>query len=133
MEKLIADNFPDDDAPYEDLLIGLMENIADSLSEEVDTGLIPSVIDPVLDTNDLAVGYTNADFKSFFLQSKNVSMSYKSKVLATILGARFLVHDFPQAPRTNQVRALHSCQPRVRYAFRIVNDLRGLLRRISQG
>ena len=65
MEKLIADNFPDDDAPYEDLLIGLMENIADSLSEEVDTGLTPSVIDPVLDTNDLAVGYTNAYFKSF--------------------------------------------------------------------
>ena len=65
LEKIIADNFPDGDALYEDLVIGLMENIVDSLSEDVEKGLVPAVIDPVLDTNNLAAGYTNADFSSF--------------------------------------------------------------------
>lgn len=65
LEKIIADNLPDEDAPYEDLLIGLMENIVDSFASDVDAGLVPIIADPALNTNDLAKGYTNADFKSF--------------------------------------------------------------------
>ena len=65
LEKIIADNFPDDDAPYEDLLIGLMENMVDSLASEVDAGLVPIIADPAFNTNDLASGYTSDDFKSF--------------------------------------------------------------------
>lgn len=65
LEKVIADNFPDEDAPYEDLIIGLMENIVDSLTEDVGKGLVPKVVDPVFGANNLSIGYTNSDFRGF--------------------------------------------------------------------
>lgn len=65
LEKIIADNLPEDDGAYEDLVLDTMENIVDSLKDEVDDGLVPTVVDPVLEKNDLSVGYTNGDFRSF--------------------------------------------------------------------
>lgn len=65
LEKIIADNLPEDDDVYEDLVLGTMENIVDSFKGEVFDGLVPLVIDPTLEENNLSVGYTNGDFRSF--------------------------------------------------------------------
>lgn len=65
LEKIVADNLPEDDDVYEDLVLGTMENIVDSLKDEVADGLVPTVVDPVLTENDLSDSYTNGDFKSF--------------------------------------------------------------------
>lgn len=42
LEKIIADCFPEDSSLYEELMIGVMENIFDSLSEELGDGGCPS-------------------------------------------------------------------------------------------
>ncbi len=65
LEKIVADCFPDDVTLYEDIVTELMENVLDALSEEVEAGTRPTIVDPVLPTNDLARGYTLSDFKSF--------------------------------------------------------------------
>ena len=65
LEKIIADCFPEDSSAYEELMIGLFENIHDSLSEELETGVVPVIADPVLPTNNLAESYTLEDFRSF--------------------------------------------------------------------
>lgn len=65
LEKIIADNFPEEDGLYEELVIGLMENIVDSLTEEIESGGVPVIVDPSLEENDLSVSYTNNDFKRF--------------------------------------------------------------------
>ena len=46
-------------------MIGVMENIFDSLSEELGDGGVPVVVDPALPTNNLAASYTEEDFRSF--------------------------------------------------------------------
>lgn len=65
LEKIIADCFPGDSSIYEELMIGLFENIFESLSEELETGEVPVIIDPALSTNNLAESYSFEDFKSF--------------------------------------------------------------------
>ena len=65
LEKIIADCFPEDSSLYEELMIGVMENIFDSLSEELGDGGVPGVVDPALPTNNLAASYTEEDFRSF--------------------------------------------------------------------
>ena len=65
LEKIIADCFPEDSSLYEELMIGVMENIFDSLSEELGDGGVPVVVDPALPTNNLAASYTEEDFRSF--------------------------------------------------------------------
>ena len=65
LEKIIADCFPEGSSLYEELMIGVMENIFDSLSEELGDGGVPVVVDPALPTNNLAASYTEEDFRSF--------------------------------------------------------------------
>ena len=60
-----SDCFPEDSSLYEELMIGVMENIFDSLSEELGDGGVPGVVDPALPTNNLAASYTEEDFRSF--------------------------------------------------------------------
>ena len=65
LEKIIADCFPEGSSAYEELMIGLFENISDSLSDELETGEVPVIADPALPTNNLAASYTFEDFRSF--------------------------------------------------------------------
>lgn len=65
LEKIVADYFPDELSLYEDIVIQLMENIVDSYETILADGIKPKVIDPSLETNDLAEGYRAGDFEAF--------------------------------------------------------------------
>lgn len=65
LEKIIADNFPADTAPYDDLVSSVFRSIIDSYSENLDDGDIPCIEDPSLPGNDLAEGYSIDDFNAF--------------------------------------------------------------------
>lgn len=65
LEKIIADHFPSDLSLYEDIVVQLMENIADAYDEVLANGIKPKVEDPVLPTNDLAESYQLDDFQLF--------------------------------------------------------------------
>lgn len=65
LEKIIADHYPDDVTLYEDIVVQLMENIAESYDGLLADGIKPQVIDPSLTTNDLASGYQREDFEAF--------------------------------------------------------------------
>lgn len=65
LEKIVADHFPDELPLYEDIVIQLMGNIADSFDPILADEVRPKVTDPSLETNDLAEGYLMDDFESF--------------------------------------------------------------------
>lgn len=65
LEKIIVDFFPSDSTLYEDIVVQLMENIAESYDDLLTNGIKPQVIDPSLTTNDLASGYQKEDFEAF--------------------------------------------------------------------
>lgn len=64
LEKIVADHFPEDATLYEDIVLLLMENIAESYDRLLADGIKPQVIDPSLATNDLASGYQRKDFEA---------------------------------------------------------------------
>lgn len=65
LEKIIADHYPVDVTLYEDIIVQLMENIAESYDGLLADGIKPQVIDPSLTINDLASGYRREDFEAF--------------------------------------------------------------------
>ena len=94
LEKIISDNFPSEDANYDELVIAVFENIRESYEEEVQSGGVPIIHDPALPENNLAAGYTNEGFKGFIeeinrdldtLQDKGSS----NEAWKSILGDRF--------------------------------------------
>lgn len=102
LEKMIADCFPDDSNLYEELMIGLLENLSESYSDVAEAREVPFVADPVLESNDLAAGYVAEDFASFvegveeslgFIQDEGSNNDSWRKVL----GERF--------PAANQSRS----------------------------
>ena len=91
LEKIIADCFPEDSSAYEELMIGLFENIHDSLSEELETGVVPVIADPVLPMNNLAESYTLEDFRSFIGGSRKRFTFSRTRARTMTPGGRFLV------------------------------------------
>lgn len=65
LEKIIADYYPDELSLYEDIVIQLMENIAESYDPILAYGGKPQVIDPLIEINNLAAGFQTEDFRSF--------------------------------------------------------------------
>lgn len=66
LEKIIADTLPDCDLNTENHLIGAMQAIVSAYQEDyVDKGIVPEIEDPCIEGNNLLVGYSFSDFKSF--------------------------------------------------------------------
>ncbi|MEA4874288.1 MAG: hypothetical protein RR738_04365 [Anaerorhabdus sp.] len=66
LEKIIADNLPDDNLSTENYLINTMQKIVESYKEEyVDKGKIPFIEDPCIIKNNLLENYTLTEFKAF--------------------------------------------------------------------
>ena len=69
LEKIIADNLPDSELNAENHLIGTMQAIVSAYKEDyIDVGVMPEIIDPCLDGNDLLSGYDFSDFEAFVLK-----------------------------------------------------------------
>lgn len=71
LEKIIADCYPSELTKYEDILFGLLQNIVDQYSEDIDLSIIPFVEDPKVSGNDLSFGYALEDYESFLQGVKN--------------------------------------------------------------
>ncbi len=65
LEKMVADNFPEETGPYGDLVASVFRSMHDRYSDDLASGVVPFVNDPALPGNDLAVGYSIEDFREF--------------------------------------------------------------------
>lgn len=96
LEKIIADFFPSDTTLYEDIVVQLMENIAESYDSLLSDGIKPQVIDPSLTANNLADRYQREDFEAF-VRAIHAALALISEEGSTnstwrkILGNRFPV------------------------------------------
>lgn len=94
LEKIIADYFPADVSLYEDIIIQLMEGIAEAYDALLVGGIKPGVVDPALPSNDLAAGYRIEDFQAF-VDAIHASLNLLSEEGSTnetwrkVLGERF--------------------------------------------
>lgn len=96
LEKIISDCYPEDVSHYEDIIIGVFQNIVDEYKADVAMGVVPQVEDPIIPENDLASSYSISDFQGFIngveatLQILNDEGSTNSS-WRKILGDRFPV------------------------------------------
>ena len=65
LEKMVADNFPEETGPYGDLVASVFRSMHDRYSDDLASGVVPFVDDPALPGNDLAAGYSIEDFREF--------------------------------------------------------------------
>lgn len=65
LEKMIADNFPEETGPYDDLVAGVLRSIHDCYSEDLSSGCVPFIDDPAIPGNNLAASYSIEDFREF--------------------------------------------------------------------
>lgn len=65
LEKIISDCFPEDVSHYEDIVIGVFQNLIDEYKLDISMGLVPQIEDPSVPGNDLASGYSISDFQGF--------------------------------------------------------------------
>lgn len=65
LEKIVSDCFPEDVSHYEDIVIGVFQNLVDEYKLDISMGLVPQIEDPSVPGNDLAAGYSIADFRGF--------------------------------------------------------------------
>ena len=65
LEKMIADNFPEETGPYGDLVASVFRSMHDRYSDDLASGVVPFVDDPALPDNDLAASYSIEDFREF--------------------------------------------------------------------
>lgn len=65
LEKIAADNLPDEGLPIEDRLIQSMQNLAYAFDDDIADGQIPYVEDPAVEGNNLAANYELGDFAAF--------------------------------------------------------------------
>lgn len=65
LEKIIADCYPEDATHYEDIIIGVFQNIVEEYKGDVAIGLVPRIEDPKISENDLAESYSVSDFQGF--------------------------------------------------------------------
>ena len=113
LEKLIADNLGDSSAPIEDLLIETMQNIVSAYKESyVNAGINPFLDDPSdkIVSNDLLVGYTTNDFKSFILKlDEHIKLlndnGSVSETWRSILGT-----EFPKNQESKSLYNLFACK-----------------------
>ncbi len=94
LEKIIADCFPEDVSRYEDILIGVFQNIVEEYETDVAMGLVPQIEDPKIPENDLASSYSLSDFQGFIegIESALEILNEEGSTNATwrkILGDRF--------------------------------------------
>ena len=54
LEKMVADNFPEETGPYGDLVASVFRSMHDRYSDDLASGVVPFVDDPALPGNDLA-------------------------------------------------------------------------------
>lgn len=65
LEKMVSDNFPEETGPYGDLVASVFRSMHDRYSDDLASGVVPFVDDPVLPGNDLAARYSIEDFREF--------------------------------------------------------------------
>lgn len=65
LEKMAADNFPEETGPYSDLVESVFRSMHDRYSDDLASGVVPFVDDPSLPGNDLAASYSIEDFREF--------------------------------------------------------------------
>lgn len=65
LEKIIADNLPDQNLNTEEYLVGTMQSIVDTYKGLVDAGIKPTIYDPCISENDLLAKYTFTDIEAF--------------------------------------------------------------------
>ena len=65
LEKMVADNFPEETGPYGDLVASVIRSMHERYSDDLASGVVPFVDDPVLPGNDLAASYSIEDFREF--------------------------------------------------------------------
>ena len=65
LEKMIADNFPEETGPYDDLVASVLRSMHDRYSEDLTSERIPFVGDPVLPENNLVASYSLEDLEEF--------------------------------------------------------------------
>lgn len=94
LEKMVADNFPEETAPYSDLVASVFRSMHDRYSDDLASGIVPFIDDPSLPGNDLAASYSIEDFRKF--DSELVSATAlldesgsTNEVWRKILGERF--------------------------------------------
>lgn len=91
---MVADNFPEETAPYSDLVASVFRSMHDRYSDDLASGIVPFIDDPSLPGNDLAASYSIEDFRKF--DSELVSAialldesGSTNEVWRKILGERF--------------------------------------------
>ena len=65
LEKMVADNFPKETGPYGDLVASVFRSMHDCYSDDLASGIKPSIEDPSLSSNDLAASYSIEAFREF--------------------------------------------------------------------
>lgn len=65
LEKMVADNFPEETGPYGDLVASVFRSMHDRYSSDIASGIVPFIDDPTLPSNDLAASYSAEDFREF--------------------------------------------------------------------
>ena len=68
LEKMIADNFPEEDMPYDELVMSVLQTMSDAYEDDLDKDRVPCIEDPALAGNDLAASYKVDDFKTFLAE-----------------------------------------------------------------
>lgn len=72
LEKMIADNFPEESAPYDDLVMSVFRSMHDCYADDIEAGSVPVIRDPALSENNLALGYCIDDFRDFDAKVQSV-------------------------------------------------------------
>lgn len=93
---MIADNFPEETGPYGDLVASVFRSMHDRYSDDLASGVVPFVDDPVLPGNDLAASYSIEDFREFdgelvFAIALLDESGFTNEVWRKIIGERFPV------------------------------------------
>lgn len=68
LEKIIADNLPDQNLNTEEYLVGTMQSIVDRYKGYIDAGIKPTICDPCVSENDLLAKYKFINIEAFILK-----------------------------------------------------------------
>ena len=119
LEKIIADNLPDSELNTENHLINTMQNIVNAYQKDyIDKGILPIIVDPCLEENDLLSNYKFPDFKEFIeTLSEHLELIAENEptneTWRTILGI-----EFPSSSTSRSSLALPSVQTALNVSHR---------------
>lgn len=109
LEKIIADCFPEGVSQYEDILIGLFQNIVEEYETDVSMGLVPQIEDPKIPDNDLASSYSLSDFQGFINGIKSALEILNEEGSTNTAWRKILGDRFPKSANSASSSSPNAC------------------------